>query len=131
MSKILSFKLFGDSWGTLYIPYLLLVIALRLTCGEKKIWSNIKKCQNIMTRIVALTSPDRFLSISFFANLHRTTETTWSICSLLILKEYKVIIHSKASFEFSKISPLFSGLLLSQTKCLLCYANSSISFFKN
>ena len=26
---------------------------LRFTCGERKIWSNIKKAQNIMTRIVS------------------------------------------------------------------------------
>ena len=31
---------------------LLLIIALRYTCGERKIWSNIKKYQNIMKMIV-------------------------------------------------------------------------------
>ena len=37
----------------LLIPCLLLIITLRFTCGERKIWSNIKKSQNIMTMIVA------------------------------------------------------------------------------
>ena len=31
---------------------LLLIIRLRFTCGERKIWGNIKKSQNIMTIIV-------------------------------------------------------------------------------
>ena len=35
--KILSLKLFGNSWGNSYIPYLLLII---------------KKSQNIMTKIL-------------------------------------------------------------------------------
>ena len=35
--KILSLKSFGNSWGNLYEPFLLLTIALRFTCGERKI----------------------------------------------------------------------------------------------
>ena len=34
------------------MPCLLLVITLRFTCGEKKIWYNIKVSQNIMKMIV-------------------------------------------------------------------------------
>ena len=30
------------------MPYLLLIIALRFTCDEIKIWENIKKSQDIM-----------------------------------------------------------------------------------
>ena len=32
------------------IPCLLVIITLRFTCGEGKIWSNIKKYQNIMIK---------------------------------------------------------------------------------
>ena len=44
--------------GSSYIPCLLLIIKLRYTCGEKKIWyqivsvKSIKKPQNIMSMIV-------------------------------------------------------------------------------
>ena len=44
--KILSLKLFGNSWGNSHIPCLLLVIMLCFTCGERRIWSTIKKSQN-------------------------------------------------------------------------------------
>ena len=50
--KILSLKLFGNWWGNSYISCLLLIIMIRFTCGERKIWQNIKKSQNIMTKIV-------------------------------------------------------------------------------
>ena len=50
--KIPSLKLFGNSWDNLHIPSLLLRVTLRFTYGERKIWWNIKKSQNIMTMIV-------------------------------------------------------------------------------
>ena len=40
-------KLFGNSWGNSYIPCLLLIITLPVTCGESKILPNINKFQNI------------------------------------------------------------------------------------
>ena len=46
--KSLRLKSFSNS----YIPCLLLRIRLYFTCGIKKIWSNIKKSQNIMTMIL-------------------------------------------------------------------------------
>ena len=70
------------------------------------------------------------LKLSFFVNLLRTTEITWPIFSLLILKEYKAIIHSQTSFGSFKISIFCSGLLFSRSKFLLCYPNSSTSFYK-
>ena len=45
--------MFGNLWGNLYIPCLLLIITIRFTCGDTKILSNIKMSQIIMTRIVA------------------------------------------------------------------------------
>ena len=36
--KILNLKSFGNSWGSSYTPCLLQIIAIRFTCGEKKIW---------------------------------------------------------------------------------------------
>ena len=44
--------LFGNCWVNSYIPCLLLIITIHFTCGDKKSSSNIKKSQNIMTRIV-------------------------------------------------------------------------------
>ena len=40
---ILSLKSFDNTWSKSYIPCLLLIKMLRFTCGEKKIFSNIKK----------------------------------------------------------------------------------------
>ena len=34
--KILSIKLFGNSWGNLYIHFLVIIIWFRYTYGEKK-----------------------------------------------------------------------------------------------
>ena len=45
--KILSLKWFSNSWGNSYIPCFLLIIMLSFICGERKIWSNIKKSQSI------------------------------------------------------------------------------------
>ena len=50
--KIRSLKSFGSSWDNSYIPFLLLIITLCFTCGESKIWENIKKSQNFMKMIV-------------------------------------------------------------------------------
>ena len=38
---ILSLKSISNSWGNFYIPYLLIIIMHRFTCGKKKIWQNI------------------------------------------------------------------------------------------
>ena len=50
--KILSLKLFGNSTGYSYIPCLLLIITLRFTCGEAKIFATIKKSQNDMNMMI-------------------------------------------------------------------------------
>ena len=42
----------GHSWGNSYTPCLLLIMALRFTCGERKSWWNIKKSDNIISMIV-------------------------------------------------------------------------------
>ena len=52
--KILSLTSFGNSWGNSYIAYLLLIITLRFTSGERKVWSNIKTSQNIMAMIMEI-----------------------------------------------------------------------------
>ena len=49
--KTLTFKLFSSTECNTYIPCFLLIITLCFTCGERKIWSNIKKSRNIMTMI--------------------------------------------------------------------------------
>ena len=53
--KILSPKSFDNLWGNSNIPCLLLIIALRFTCVERKIWYNIKKSRIIMNMIVSKT----------------------------------------------------------------------------
>ena len=41
--------------ATRNIPCLLLIITIRFNCGDKKILSNIKKSQNIMTKTIFLS----------------------------------------------------------------------------
>ena len=53
-----------------------------------------------------MKSSDRQFSIILFANLPRTTEITWSLFSLLIVGEYKTIVHWKTSFGSFKVSSL-------------------------
>ena len=43
--------MFSNLWSNSYISCLLLIITLCFTCGERKIWLNIKKFQNIMSMI--------------------------------------------------------------------------------
>ena len=51
--KILSLKSFRNSWGNSYIPCLYVIVTYRFTCGERKIWWNIRKSQNVMKMILA------------------------------------------------------------------------------
>ena len=50
--KSLSVKSFGNSSGNSFIPCVLLILTLRFTCGEKKIWQSNKSSQNIMSMVV-------------------------------------------------------------------------------
>ena len=50
--KILSLKLFGNSCNW-YIQCLYVIFADRFTCGESKIWLNIKRPQNIAKMLSA------------------------------------------------------------------------------
>ena len=43
--------MFSNLWSNSYISCLLLIITLCFTCGERNIWLNIKKFQNIMSMI--------------------------------------------------------------------------------
>ena len=70
------------------------------------------------------------LNLSFLAKLLRTIEITEIYFSLLILKEYEAIIHSQTLFWKFKISIFCSSFLFSRSEFLLCYQNSSFSFFK-
>ena len=38
------------------MPYLLIIITLRFTCGEKKIWYSIQNSQHVMSVVVDGTS---------------------------------------------------------------------------
>ena len=58
-----SSKLYLKSFGKSYTP-LLLIIALRFNCGERKIWQNIKKSQNIISMIVWKFSFDFYVFIN-------------------------------------------------------------------
>ena len=50
LAKFLRTPVSIEHLRTTCIPRLLVIITLRFTCGEGKIWSNIKKYQNIMIK---------------------------------------------------------------------------------
>ena len=50
--KILSVKSFDNSKVNMSIPCLSLIIVLPLTYGERKVWQNIKMCQNVKMIVV-------------------------------------------------------------------------------
>ena len=50
LAKFLRTPVSIEHLRTTCIPCLLVIITLRFTCGEGKIWSNIKKYQNIMIK---------------------------------------------------------------------------------
>ena len=65
-------KSFGNSCGNLHIPYLWVITAHRFTCGERKIWSNIRvskyyeniSLQNFLLNYMSL------LTAKIFKNSH-------------------------------------------------------------
>ena len=69
---------------TMFITCLLLIITLRFTWGEKKIWYIIKRSQNIMSIIVLLPAifPDlemtRFWSIDYKCQVCKLEPLFWS-----------------------------------------------------
>ena len=75
--KILNLK----SFGNLYTSCLLLIIILLFTCGERKIWSNTKKSQNIMIMIADVI----LIYFRKFFNYKTSFEMLFSI-GLVILK---------------------------------------------
>ena len=74
--NILSLKSIGNLWGSLYTPCLLLITSLCFTCGERKIWTNIKTCQNFMTMTA--------WKIVFFSgsNCWKQSFTNWNLLDL-------------------------------------------------
>ena len=51
-NEIPYMQYYAETWGNSYITSLLLIITLRFTCGGRKIYSTIKKSQNIMNMIL-------------------------------------------------------------------------------
>ena len=49
---MISLKSFGNSWGSSYTKFDILDIKHSFTCGDSDLCQIIKKCQNIMSRIV-------------------------------------------------------------------------------
>ena len=72
-SRIQSLKSIGNSWGNLYIPCLVPIIALRFTCGARKICNNIIKSQNMKMIVVwnkwFLKDQYWFLSYFFYMSI--------------------------------------------------------------
>ena len=51
-NEIPYMQYYAETWGNSYITSLLLIITLRFTCGGRKIYSTIKKSQNILNMIL-------------------------------------------------------------------------------
>ena len=101
-----------------------------LTSSSDTWWCHKLSCSKLINHFFFFFLFQQKTKLSFFGNLLRTTEITWSIFSLLILKEYKEIIHSQTSYGSFKISAFYPSLLFSRIKFFLCYPNSLTPFFK-
>ena len=67
-SALVYLYVVGQLMRQLVYTSLLLIITLRFTCGERKIFSTIKKSQNIMKMIVELCKGQRVCYIHNFAD---------------------------------------------------------------
>ena len=109
--KILSLKSFSTSLCNSYIPYLLLIIALRFTCGERK-FGKTSKCLKILWKwlsaesyfafYVLLTAPVRFFSSNLLYISRKRPKTNVKVFQYRILtsvKRSEKQLTSKASFN--------------------------------
>ena len=80
-SKIQSLKSLDNFWGNLYIPCFLLIIAFRFTCGERKIWQNIKKSQNI-TKLLSTKFSFAFTALINNSNSYKHSYLVWNLLYL-------------------------------------------------
>ena len=67
-SALVYLYVVGQLMRQLVYTSLLLIITLRFTCGERKIFSTIRKSQNIMKMIVELCKCQRVCYIHNFAD---------------------------------------------------------------
>ena len=70
------------TFGNLYIPSSLLIITFRL--GERNIWSNIKKSQNIMTMAVCLVS----LTGKLYFEMRSNTKRRFDFSKVNLIKNF-------------------------------------------
>ena len=102
---------FCNSFGSSYIPCLLLIITFRFTCGERKIWPNMKKSQNIM---IATAGDLKNLANQGTLNLRKAKYTlcfqSWSLVSNLLFEFY--LEPSSIIFYSNSNSKLLEGAVM-------------------
>ena len=120
--KIVRRKLLADSWGNSYVPCLLLIIELRLTCSEEK--ENLLKHQKVskcyetdclqsflLLLMHLLTAPNvknsHFLARTYFIFLKNVLKKTWKIFNTKFWPQWK---DRKSSYQVSQIIALYCNL---------------------
>ena len=105
----LSLKSFGNSWGNSYTSCLLLIIALRFTCGERKIWWYLPNSRSTISMIVAAIIHGIFATNSsfrvkahcgkslisvfqeFFASINEIFILVWGLGTRLSLDKFLIL----------------------------------------
>ena len=101
---------------------LLLIIRVCFTCGERKIWSNIRNPQNIMTMVI---HKKKFVS--------RSQERLWfhiefilTLCyktrQMLVQNATAILLQNTSGFFYSKMWQLLQ-ILAEQLKIIFKYSN--------
>ena len=78
-----------------YTPCLLLIITLRFTYGERKLWRNIKMSQNIMAMIVAFC-----INIRAFNRINSKQLNIWNFILLLTEDDSALKVAWKITFRW-------------------------------
>ena len=119
-SKVLRLKglmFYGESWGNVYTPCLLIIITLRFTCGENKILSDIKKSQNIdydflqnflLLFISLLTAQivnsSRVLAVVYLIFFKNSLKQAWKTFNVKFGPQWK---YRKSSYQVRPILAIF------------------------
>ena len=94
-----------------YVPYLLLIIRLRFTWGERKIWPNVEKSQNIMTMVVAICK-----NIKKFNRVNRKQLNILKIFQSISLTTHRTAEERRGPFSI----PLYHFHPLTNIQTFMC-----------
>ena len=110
---------FGSSFCSSYTKFVIQNFKFGFTCGESDLYYNIKKFQNIMTRIAALSvtfeiKRDVALRYSNYSNYYSNCSSKLSplntVCKLDVHKKFRRRPGRLLNLTYVQLYPVFRGL---------------------